>query len=398
VSSKDASQYNRNEKADACRVFEDVWNALGDDEGEEEEEEGVENGGSGSLSDDEQRWFDLQDEWKRVKDFCDLNRDIIKPPFREKRPLHETTAKPVPGLAGGVDSILDITNISQSVKAIDQKSLKRDWFGIVRAACKEDATCTAFQPSFPGCPAPQCLFERAIAEGRNDLMERALQWSSLPPGKFCAKCGCSCEAHETEEELAKRLRIDAILKRKQEDVARSKASRLREAEAECRRRVSEAVQRRRESEASGEYIRETSLDFITQVKRGPCPKADHCPGFKVIFRESDALNPEVMLFCSLCGHPSSEHPVDTQWMEEQRRRKERERQKEQRFPLRQPPRGRPQASTFRRPYDEAKRAACRLLGVPLDASAKQISRAYVTYSISTLVITISLSFPGKAKY
>ncbi len=109
----------------------------------------------------------------------------------------------------------------------------------------------------------------------------AVQWSSLPPGKFCAKCGCSCEAHETEEELAKRVRIDAILKKKQEEAARSKASRLLEEEAQCRRRVSDAAHRRTQCDESGEYIRETSLDFITQVKRGPCLKAPHCPGFKV---------------------------------------------------------------------------------------------------------------------
>ncbi len=166
--------FSSKDKADACRVFEDVWNALDD---EEEARSGSGQAEDDDDDDDEQRWFDLQDEWQRVKDFCDSHRDIIKPPFREKRPLHET-AKPVPGLANGggaKDSILDITNISQSVKAIDHKALQRDWFGVVRAACKEDATCAGFQPAFHGCPPPQCLFERAISEGRNDLMERALQ-------------------------------------------------------------------------------------------------------------------------------------------------------------------------------------------------------------------------------
>ncbi len=107
---------------------------------------------------------------------------------------------------------------------------------------------------------------------------------------------------------------------------------------------------------------------------------------QVIFRESDALNPEVMLYCSLCGHPSSEHPVDTAWQEEQRRAKEREAQREQRFRAH---RAQGQGHGFRRGqsqrsrggggggrYDEARQAACRLLGVPLDAGAKQVSRAY----------------------
>ena len=62
-------------------------------------------------------------------------------------------------------------------------------------------------------------------------------------------------------------------------------------------RVREACRRVVDAEKSGEYIRETRLDFITQAKRGKNPHAKECPGFTVKFRERDALLPEVMLFC-----------------------------------------------------------------------------------------------------
>ncbi|UPR03649.1 TPR repeat domain-containing protein [Chloropicon primus] len=351
----DVAYYDQNAKDDACQVFEDVWNALADEK-EEEEDQG-EGGG------DEQRWFDLQEEWSRVKEFCDSHRDVVKPPSREKRPLHET-AKPLRGLASDRDAVLDITNIAQNMKTVSQRSLQRDWFGVVRGACKiceegGERACESFKPSFQGCQTPQRLFERAVKEKDSDLMEFALKWNTFPAGKFCATCGYACELHETEEEFAKRLRIDAIVKRKQEDILKSKESEMRERENECQKRVKEAVLRQKEADANGEYIRETSLDFITQVRRGRCLKNSDCPGFKVIYRESDALNPEIMLYCSLCGHPSSEHPVDADWVDEQKRKRERESAQQ----ARSAPRFR---SVPRRTYDgqsEAKRSARRLLGL-----------------------------------
>ena len=144
---------------------------------------------------------------------------------------------------------------------------------------------------------PQVLFERAMREGDNTLMDFALKWPTLPPGKHCSRCGCPAHCHETEEEHAKRLRLEAILRKKQEDVELSRRSKLREEEDKRSKRIKDAVLRQRQAEASGEYIRETCLDFITQIRRGPNPKCPDCPGFKVIYREGDALNPEVMLYC-----------------------------------------------------------------------------------------------------
>jgi ribosomal protein L37E len=215
-----------------------------------------------------------------------------------------------------------------------------------------------------------------VEEKRNDLMELAIQWNSLPPGKYCASCGCPSNEHETEQEYEKRLRIDAILKRKQDDIKKSKASEQREEENLRQKRVKEAVFRQKEAETSGEYIRETSLDFITQVKRGPCVKSRDCPGFKVIFRESDALNPDIMLYCSLCGYPSGDHPIDTNWESEQRRKKERENRRFNQDYYRFRSNNRSRRGGGASPYNEVRRSACAILGVSVDATATQISRAY----------------------
>merc|ERR1711981_888334 len=104
--------------------------------------------------------------------------------------------------------------MGQKVNGVSRRSLKRDWFGVVRGKCKVcvSGSCESFQPSYQGSQAPQRLFQRAVEEEDNDLMEFALRWSSFPPGKYCTTCGCESGCHETEEEFAKRLRVEAILK------------------------------------------------------------------------------------------------------------------------------------------------------------------------------------------
>ena len=151
--------FNQNAKEDACKVFQDVWDALESDhssEGDDHEKGEVWEPRDQGQDEEDKKWFDLQEEWKRVQDFCAANRDFIKPPFREKRPLHET-AKPIlldPKKSGSQDAeILDITNISENMKTISSTSFKRDWFGVVRGPCKTCSAgfCKSFQPSYQGC-------------------------------------------------------------------------------------------------------------------------------------------------------------------------------------------------------------------------------------------------------
>ena len=152
--------------------------------------------------------------------------------------------------------------------------------------------------------------------------------------------------------------------------------RLREDQEEvCRARVRDGILRRQEAEGRGEYVRETCLDFITQVKRGRCadPSVD-CPGFTVVYREADAMDPEVMLYCSLCGHPANDHPVDAEWVGEQERSRRRREEEERRREAFRPHRRRAATSAVRESQERVD--ARRALGVGPKATRAQITKIY----------------------
>lgn len=94
---------------------------------------------------------------------------------------------------------------------------------------------------------------------------------------------------------------------------------------------------------------ETDCDALTQARRGRCTAIDCCfntngstgtttsggnatdstqsntsccPGFRILYRTTDANNPEVMFYCSLCGCRAEDHEIDATWKaeEESRRR------------------------------------------------------------------------------
>ena len=245
----DTDLCDQNEREDACKVFKDVWDSLIDDDdheekqGEEEEEE-------------EEEWLRREEEWSQAEEWKNSVGRRVKPPGRERRPLHETF-KPLHGMTE--DSLLDISNMFMS-----EKERRRS---------------------------------------------------------------------------------------RQEDSVRAK-------------RIKAAAIRKREAEEAGEFIKETSNDFITQERRGA---REGCPGFKVIYRDMDSMDPEVMLHCSMCGYPANEHPVDTKWVNDQKKKQEWEKSFSAKFRQRQ--------GSWQRQNTE-KMNACRLLEVPLTASDHQISRAY----------------------
>ena len=133
------------------------------------------------------------------------------------------------------------------------------------------------------------------------ISDYALHFHTQRAGAACGDCGCPARCHETVAEANRRERRQRVLQRKAAAAAQH-AAQAKEAAAmahalACAGRVREACRRVVDAEKSGEYIRETRLDFITQAKRGKNPHAKECPGFTVKFRERDALLPEVMLFC-----------------------------------------------------------------------------------------------------
>lgn len=127
-------------------------------------------------------------------------------------------------------------------------------------------------------------------------------------GAVCARCGCSAETHASRRDTARMLRRDD---------SRVDA----EAAEETRRleRITESAARNRDAQARGETIRETHLDAVSGAERVGCDRCgpNRCARFTCLFSETDATNPESVLFCSTCGCAAVKHPVCGEWQKQQ---------------------------------------------------------------------------------
>ena len=139
---------------------------------------------------------------------------------------------------------------------------------------------------------------------------------------------------------------------------------------ERKRRIQNAIERKEMAERNGELIVETTADILSQKERLACTSCTECPGFKIIYHTSDANNPDVMFYCSLCGCPSDDHAVDQTWQAAETRRKQAEEAQAAARAARQRQwnRSRTNPNKIQSAYDA--------LNIPFGSSKSVITRAY----------------------
>lgn len=211
-----------------------------------------------------------------------------------KRPPKESRMNRPPGLRlESLSSLFETTQVDTARVGDDE-----------RGPCK---SC-----DWNSCPsfARRSLWNKpmlpAISPTSKEFGPRLTQLTLGADGAFCARCGCDASAHCSREEFDKiqrKQRIDA------EARASEKQTRLE--------RVRLSAERVADAEANGECVCETTSDMLTGSERRGCQSCTECSGFRVIFRESDAMNPEVMFYCSMCGCSYDKHVICTMWQREQ---------------------------------------------------------------------------------
>ncbi len=203
---------------------------------------------------------------------------------------------------------LDLGSLGGLVRAAAARRRDRDPAGTPRLACKRCVGAGGCRQFCAPRGAPRSVAELA----------------------HCANCVCAAHEHETEAEAAERAAAAAAMLAAHERAARRAAAALERrraavppAPAAARAaRVAAAARRRVEAAAAREALAETSLDALTQERRGACGGAcGACPGFAVAFRPTDANDPSVMFFCSRCGCAVAEHAVDAAWRREEAARR-----------------------------------------------------------------------------
>ena len=211
-----------------------------------------------------------------------------------KRPPKESRMNRPPGLRlESLSSLFETTQVDTARVGDDE-----------RGPCK---SC-----DWNSCPsfARRSLWNKpmlpAVSPTSKEFEPRLTQLTLGADGAFCARCGCDASAHCSREEFDKiqrKQRIDA------EARANAKQTRLE--------RVRLSAERVADAESNGECVCETTSDMLTGSERRGCQSCADCSGFRVIFRESDAMNPEVMFYCSMCGCSYDTHAICTTWQREQ---------------------------------------------------------------------------------
>jgi len=311
-------------------------NALTDDEREGERQ------GDGDAA-----WAE---KWEEEQFLRNGTVDRIKPINVEKRKrTNETKNVRAPGFK--IDTLTDLLKPQIPQKAMGDV----DDEGVVRGPCKGCDECSSFAKlsTWKRPPLPN-------VESRMDKASFQMLYNSLllaADGERCARCGCESTTHATQKELARILLRERMEKDKKENEANARRHRARIA-AE---RVQEAIDR-------NESICETTFDAIQGAERLGCTACAECSGFKLIFPQSEANNPEHMVHCSVCGCHYLEHSICEKWAEEQeasRRAYERRANEE---------RARRMERRDRGMHDHD--AHYKTLGVDTHASDREIAKAY----------------------
>jgi len=214
----------------------------------------------------------------------------------------------------------------------------------------------------------------------------------LIPNDFsnaCDSCGCHFAQHtifklpnsndenaaQSDRFMEEEIKASSCVK---EEVNKEKASVSRNnsssseshVDIERKRRVQNAIERKKNAEMNGEIIVETTADILSQKERLGCKCCTECPGFKIIYHTSDANNPDVMFYCSLCGCPSDDHKIDEAWEAKETRRKQAEEAQAAARAARQRQwnRSRSSSNTIQSAYDT--------LNIPFGSSKSVIAKAY----------------------
>jgi len=169
-----------------------------------------------------------------------------------------------------------------------------------RGPCKscDTATCASFARFSKWPRAPLTSIDPSSAE-------YATLYASLvtrPDGALCARCGCEASAHCTDLELRKRER--------EETAERERVKTETDARLERVRAMAELVQRAVDGDRP---IGQTTCDAIACHERLECTKCD-CSAYKLVFPESEANNPDVMLYCSMCGCRADDHKISEEYI------------------------------------------------------------------------------------
>jgi len=241
---------------------------------------------------------------------------------------------------GSLQSLLALSAAQQS---------RKDPFGTERYACKTcgPGTCVQYYAN----TSTNRVDRQQMYAQKEHHFEASQQ---LHQSRHCSRCGCDCTGHETEEEATAReiaagcdctgheTEEEATAREIAAQQAKERKERIKKQreereqqrqrhhqpppspETQRMKRVVTAAARKAASEEAGEPLQCTDCDIITQSKRGTCISCKACSGFKIYYKSTDANNPEVMLFCSVCGCASDSHPVDSSWEQQESARREAE--------------------------------------------------------------------------
>lgn len=228
-----------------------------------------------------------------------------------------------------------------------------DAMNVRRGPCKscDAATCASFArfSKWPRAPLTSINPSRA---------EYATLYASLvsrPDGALCARCGCEASAHCTDLELRKRER--------KENAERERVKTETDARLERVRALAELVQRAVDEDRP---IGQTTCDAISCQERLECTKCD-CSAYKLVFPESEANNPDVMLYCSMCGCRADDHKISKEYIKMKQREQARLEENYRRYRENQMHHTQRQRELSM--HHE-------ILGVKRDASKTEIARAY----------------------
>ena len=82
--------------------------------------------------------------------------------------------------------------------------------------------------------------------------------------------------------------------------------------------MAKSAARIRKAKRTGAFIETTHLDCFQRAERGACsrcgPRA--CTKFTVVHTADEAVDPNVMAFCSVCGCDYKSHPITNRWRRE----------------------------------------------------------------------------------
>jgi len=279
-------------------------------------------------------------------------------------------------------SRLDLGSLQSLLVLAAARQSRKDPFGVERYACK---TCGPGKCAQYDNKSKKMLDLQYIQKNYSQQQHLPPSQQSMLQGRQCSQCGCDCTAHETEKEATSREIAQQQAKERQERIKKQREERQQQRqrhhqpppspETERIKRVVAAAARKAAAEDGGEPLQCTDCDILTQSKRGTCISCKACSGFKIYYSSTDANNPEIMLYCSLCGCSAESHPVDSSWEQKESARREAENAAAARAAARARHSFSAQATASASARKEEADAYA-VLGLHYGADAKAVTRAY----------------------